>query len=199
MSSRLIPSGPEQPASRASTSTSSRWAGSVVELMMYVPIAPGHCCSRMAAVVRNVWHDLVGLGRERQPDRDQRPPLPARRQAAEPFVLGRQLRVVGRDAGGAEDLVEAPGVAARVLPQVDRQHVDAEDLDQPDHVLDLAPTRRGGTGAGLAEVIGDELQVVVQVVGARDKSPRAGGVSSWLHSRIGGSATARACCSKPGR
>ena len=76
------------------------------------------------------------------------------------MVLGRAGGVVGADAGAAEDLVERLRVPAAVLPQVDRQHVDAEDLDQADHVLHGA--RRRGRRAAAAEIIGDQPQVVEQ-------------------------------------
>ena len=117
--------------------------------------------------------DLVRLGRIVEVRRDQRTGL---RQLAgeqvEAFV-GRERGVILGDPAAAEDLVERRDVPGAVLAEVEREQVEAEDLDQADHVAECA--RRGGLGAGAMQVGFDQPQVVEQALAAEIDAGRPAG------------------------
>ena len=91
---------------------------------------------------------------------NQRPGL---RQFADQQVealVGRQLGVARADAGPGKDFRQRLGVACAVLPDVQRQQVDAEDFHEPEQVAHRSDGCRLGPDA--CQVVGNGLQIGVQ-------------------------------------
>ncbi len=93
---------------------------------------------------------------------DQRPGLLQLAHQAIEALVGRQLRVARRDAGPGQDLLDRLAVPRAVLANVEGQQVRAENLHQPEEIVDQAGGRR--RRADPAQVVGDHRQIVEQLL-----------------------------------
>ena len=181
MCSRLMPSaGRNSRASRASSSTSSmlRRLGRAADDVGF---------DRLGALLfenrrdrAECLHHLARLGREGQMRRQQRPILRQLVGQQLEALVRRQLRVARADAGPGEDLVQRPAVPRRMLANVEREHVQAEDIDLAGQVADQSCCHVRHLRC--VRVVGDHGQVAAQLGG---RSVNAGGDRRFVMVPIG--------------
>src|SRR5271167_4421407 len=85
-------------------------------------------------------------------------------------LVGSHFQIVGSNTCPGEDLVQRLAMLDAVLTDIESQHVQAEDIDTADQVMN--ESRRAGLSSGLAQVGGQRIQVFEQFLAVAVDSRR---------------------------